>query len=1156
MLVNTHIHTVKDLVNEAAREYNDRDYLRFVENGEIKGISFKQFKEDTDAIAAWTLRQNKKLGKRVKIAMLSPNSSLYTKMLIGIMCGNGVSVPIDPQIEQENLYNCLNKAEVDIIIYDKSIPLDRKTIFNKCKNIQNILHFEDNENRDCSDIIEKYKGSEACAEISEKDCAVIIFTSGTTGEEKGVMLSHANLIDTVFNSYYDDAVQLSILPIHHAFGLKADFLLALGIGSTTCFIEGMDKLGEALQMYQPSSLNMVPMIANALYTKIVMLSQQTRKTLEECRELVFGKNIKQIITGGAHLPSELVDKYHAIGVFIAQGYGMTECSPTISTPIMNRADKAYTAGQLVNGCIARVVDGELQIKSPSVMMGYVNAPELTAQIITEDGWLRTGDVGYADEENFVHITGRKKNLIILSNGENVAPEQIENMLLDHQLIEECLVYGEGNQIVAELYPNDGYAKLNHIDNVPHKLELIVNEVNSGLTSYKKFMKHIVRKNPFIKTGSNKIVRNQRAKSEDIATVESNKLNLPISEMQVKLYDIVSGVLGHNEFGIDTDFFSVGLDSFGCIMTLTELQDRLNFTVELNELISNCTIEKLERLYIKKNTNKTVDYSLRTVYPLTNLQKSMAYVLRGNTTTNIPFLYKIDSSVDLIRLKASIEKLFDIHPILKGIIQPFEDKGLAMFRNDDLKIDIPIYEMSEEEWLEEKDELIKPYMYTPGEPLYHIGIYSVEGDNFLFFDVAHVISDGMTLGILLRNLDRLYKGVEIPKESYSFYEYMLDEQFRAENGLRADSELYFKRLMNGLKLERSILNKKDNGDLTVEKNAAIHGAFKDLSYDRAVKYCNKNGVSKNILFLTAFNYCVSVFNDKDDVITSSVHNGRTDSRWGTLAGALFKVYNYRYTMKKYQKITDMFNESAKQVMETMCSYISNIRADEMFFQYQGDIFTGIKIGDKPVEHIQLQLDSLPFHLMVYENTNQFTYELRYWENRFDEKQLKVFIDVFESVIRGMIRTDSVNNLRSYIPKKYLVADKEVVGVDGLVTILNRYDDIQPIAGWGRLLVNGVDTGKIARVTIDNEIDYLENSGRTIMQETLTGKYFINMEKLERGLEQIDGIEKAEVCFTFGDNNRLVITANIEANDTIDENRVVEYITKDCNIVTHAVKVILN
>ncbi|MEE0061542.1 MAG: condensation domain-containing protein [Acutalibacteraceae bacterium] len=477
------------------------------------------------------------------------------------------------------------------------------------------------------------------------------------------------------------------------------------------------------------------------------------------------------------------------------------------------------------------------------------------------------------------------------------------MLLDHQLVEECLVYGEVNQIVAELYPNDGYARLNHIDDVAHKLEQIVNEVNSGLTSYKKIMKHIVRKNPFIKTGSNKIVRNQRAKSEDIAVVESNKLNMPISEMQVKLHKIISEVLGYNEFGIDTDLFSVGLDSYACIVILTELKDRLDFNVELNELISNCTIEKLERLYIKKNMTQKVDYSLRTIYPLTNLQKSMAYVLRGNTTTNIPFLYKIDSSVDLIRLKASIEKLFDIHPILKGIIQPYEDKGLAMFRNDDLKIDIPVYEMSEEEWLETKEELIKPYMYTPDEPLYHIGIYCVEGDNFLFFDIAHVISDGMTLGILLRNLDRLYRGVEIPKESYSFYEYMLDEQFRAENGLRTDSGLYFKRLMDGLKLDRSILNKKDNGDLTVEKNAAIHGAFKDLSYDRVVKYCHKNGVSKNILFLTAFNYCVSVFNDKDDVITSSVHNGRTDSRWGTLVGALFKVYNYRYTLNKYQTITD-------------------------------------------------------------------------------------------------------------------------------------------------------------------------------------------------------------------------------------------------------------
>uniref|UniRef100_UPI00405681BB AMP-binding protein n=1 Tax=Acetatifactor sp. TaxID=1872090 RepID=UPI00405681BB len=1150
---------IHDLVCRASSIFGDKDYLRYLSNGNVCSVTFNQFKEDTDAIANWTMRQNKKLGRNARIAMLSPNSALYAKVMIGVMCGGGISVPMDPQVTHETLCNCVNRAEVDIIIYDKTIKIDRKDIFNKCKSVKSIFHMQDDENRDCLDIIEQYKSITCEPEINEKDCAVIIFTSGTTGVEKGVMLSHANLIDTTFNADFESQVQLSVLPMHHAFGLKADFLTALGIGSTTCFHDGMDKLGEALHTFEPASLNMVPMIANALYTKIVMLSQQTRKTLEECKELVFGKNIKQIITGGAHLPAELVDKYHAIGVFIAQGYGMSECSPTISTPIMDRYDKAHTGGKLVRGCEYRIVDGEIQVKSPSVMMGYVNAPELTREILTEDGWLRTGDLGHVDEEGFIYITGRKKNLIILSNGENVAPEHIENLLLDHQLVEECLVYGDGNQVVAEIYPNEKYAKLNHIVDILAEVEYIVKDVNSKLVSYKKIMKHIVRKNPFLKTSTNKIIRNQRAAIEDTLSVESDKVSLPISDMQKELHKVIANIIGHTEFGINTDLFTAGLDSLGCIMLLTELAEQLNFNIVLDELMSNATVEKLEKLYIKKNTSKKVDYSVRDVYPLTNVQKFMAYVMRGNTTSNIPFLYKLDDSVDLNQLKNAVEELFEVHTILKGTIEMYQDKGLALFRHDDLKIEIPIYTLSEEEWLEEKDELVKPYMYGKGEPLYHIGIYNVEGDKFLFIDIAHVISDGMSIGVLLRNLDKLYKGQKVKKETYTFYEYTLDEQFRAENGLRADNELYFQRLMDEMRIDRTILNRKGNGDLTIEKNAALHGSFENLNFKRVNEFCHKNGVSKNVLFLTAFNYCVSVFADKDDVISTSIHNGRTDSRWGALAGALFTTYNFRYKLNKHQSIVEMLEVSAKQVMETMCCHVNNLHADEMFIQYQGDLFSDLEIGGQPAEHIPLQLDSLPFHLMIHETKSAFVYELRYWENRFKENQLKVFMNVLEAILRGIIRTDNVNNLRSYIPKKYLVQDRTVKldGNDAVVSIENRYGDIQPVGGWGKLLVNGEYTGRIARLNADDIIDYLEDSGRTVMQETLTGRNFIDLSKVEQDIkEKVASDCEVNAYITYGENNKLILEANVKAEAVSNVEELKEILAKYCKQSLQPFKLLIN
>ena len=1146
MLNRENVKNIRDLVYEAAKNHGNKDYLRYLKNGEINGITFQEFKDAADAISAWTMEQNKKLGRAVKVAMLSPNNPVYTKVLLGVMCGGGISIPMDPKITHETLCNCINRAQADIIIYDKTIQLNKDDILEKCKTIKDIFYMQDEGNEDCLKILEQYKGSACDLEINEKECAVVIFTSGTTGVEKGVMLSHANLIDNIFTREFEPKVKLSILPVHHIFGLKADFLLPLNISSTTCFFDGMEKLGEAIQIYQPSSLNMVPMIANGLYSKLVILSQKTGKTLKECKELVYGKNLEQLVTGGAHLPAELVEKYQEIGIYITQGYGISESSPTIAEAVMDRPDKAHAAGKLVKNCEYRIVDGELQVKSPSVMMGYINAPELTREILTEDGWLCTGDLGYVDEERFLYITGRKKNLIILSNGENVAPEQIENLLLDHQLIEECLVYGEGNQVVAELYPNEKYCNLHHITDIPGEIEKIIYDVNSKVTSYKKIMKHMIRKVPFLKTGTNKIIRNQKAKAEDILVAESDKVTMPTNEIQKMMHQIFSEIIGNKNFGIDTDLFSAGMDSLGCIMTLTALSDKLNFHIELDEFMSNSTIQKLEMLYEKKTNENKVDYSVRPIYPLINIQKYMAYVLRNNTTSNVPFLYKMDPDIDVDKLKKAVEQLFEIHPILKGSISMYEDKGLAMYRDDKKEINIPIYELTKQEWSETKAQLVRPFAYGKDDPLYRIGIYKVEEERYLFVDVAHAISDGMTLSIMLRNIGRLYQGEEVKKENYTYYEYMVDDEYRQESGLRRNTELYYQKLLKELKVERSILNKVRNGELDKKENAAIHDMFKSVNLEELEQFCHKNGISKNIIFLTAFNYCISIFSDKEDTISASIHNGRTDSRWGNIAGAIFMTYHFRCRLDNNESIKELLEKSAKQVMETMCCQVHALRADEMFIQYQGDLFKDIKLGGKIAEHVPIQLDSLPFHLMVYEMSHGYTYELRYWPNRYQENQLRVFMDVMEAVVNGIIRLDKVSELRSCISKNYFVEDKKVVIADkknAMVTIKNRHNEVQPIEGWGTLFINGVNTGRIARLTIDGVLDYLEDSGRTIAREAVTGRYYVDLNKVEQDVKELipeDG--KVTAYIQYGDKNLFVLVAHIETKEELENKEEIKKVVE--------------
>lgn len=1129
------VRTILQLVTEAGKDYENHVYLRTLRNDVIHDTTYGQFAIECNAIAAWTAEQSRKLGHAVRVAMISSNSAMYVRMMLGVMSGGGVTVFLDPKAIEDVICSCLNKAEADLLLWEPKLGLDIDTICARCKTLTGTMLMEEGTYPEtCGGIVSAYAGQKPDNCVDEKDCAAIIFTSGTTGEEKGVMLSHLNLLNALFGSSHRKfTTKVSVLPMHHAYCLNADILMGLSNCTTLCINGDMTQLTDNLLRFNPHSINVVPMVAQGLYNKMFMLAEKEGKTITEIKDRVLGNRMDRIITAGAHLPAELVDKYDEIGIFLAQGYGMTENGPSISAPDMSRPDKARTAGRVVLRCKTRVVDGELQVSSPSVMMGYVNAPELTAQMITEDGWLRTGDIGYEDEDGFLHITGRKKNLIILANGENVAPEQIENLLLDHQLVEECLVYDDGNSIVAEIYPNTKYMALHGITDTLGSVAEVVQKVNSTLPSYKKIAKHLVRTVPFRKTGSNKIVRSQRASKDMLLSKEAQNTRMPENELQQKLFDCIAEGLGHRDFGIDTDIFDAGMDSLGCIMTLTVFLDEMNFSVELDEMMTHTTVEKLEALYTEKKNAEKIDLSPMPVYPLIDVQTFFAYVMKGNTTSNIPFLFKLHESVDLSKMQEAILKLFDIHPILRNVIQPTPEGYYVSLRDDNRPVNIPIHTMTQAEWEECKDSLIYPYMYTEGEPLYHIGLYEVEGDKYLFFDIAHVISDGVTLSILLDNLNSLYIGKEIEKETYSFYEYVREERFNFETGRHTPNVQYWMNLLGDMRLDRTILNRLGKQELSKGDNASIRGIFTHITKEKMEKIAQKYNVSDNIVFLTAFNQCISIFSDRDDTLSTSIHNGRTDSRWARLVGCLFVTYNYRHTFSDDEKLSEMFRSSARQVMESMCSHIHTLHADEMFIQYQGDLFSHGELGGAPAQMVPMRLDSLPFHLMVHATNGGYFYELRYWENRFEQQQLSIFMEAMDAILGAMAEEETIGSLRNHLPAHLFPADAQK-------KILDRRGRIQPIGGWGELYVDGHPVGKTARILPDGTVDYLEASGRTVMNEGLLGRLYPDQVKVEEILRAYPGVTNADAYISLGEKNYFFLTINVKTDGTVTKDALLAHI----------------
>lgn len=1188
MITRENTKTIYDLVCSAGDSHGDHVFLRYEDNDVIYEVTYRQFVADCMAVAAWAQEKSRELGHPVRVGLLGGSGHHYLAVMLGVMASGSVIIPMDVQMDADTFCDCVSRSDEDVLFYDWDFRTLAEEAGSRCPALEECISLQHGRHVACSDnILKNYAGRPVENLAKPEECAMILFTSGTTGRGKGVMLSHGNLIDNVFcttdTEHPENEIYLNVLPMHHVFCINGDVLIVIRYGSTLCLNRDMTKLAAHILLFEPTVMRMVPMMAKGLYNRIAIMSrQQPGKSLFQIKEEVLGKRLHKVVSGGGYLAPELAANYSRLGISIAQGYGMSECSPKISSPDWNRPDKVASVGKLVEGCQVRIVDEEIQVKSPSVMMGYYKEPDKTAEAITEDGWLCTGDIGYLDEEGFLYLTGRKKNLIILSNGENVAPEQLENLFEDERLIEDILVFGEDDAICAEVYPNFKYAEAANISDIEGTVQEIIKKHNQKLPSYKRIMQCRIREVPFAKTSSKKIIRNQYFTKKKEEKEQEAQVRRPENELQEKLYTCVSNVLGHSRFGIDTELYEAGLDSMGSVLLLTDLYNDLKISITLDELMGHASILKLEAVAKEKEGQGRTDYSWRPKYPLTGVQMFFAYVMRGNTTANLPFFYRLDPRVDLRLLKRSVEQVFELHPELKDVIQFDQETGAYMnFRDDWKEVNIPIHHLTDAQWEEEKNGLLRPYTYGPGEPLYHIALYQTETEKYFFMDVAHIMGDGMTMNVLFEDINALYAGKAAVPSEYTYYEYILDEKKRDEEGGREENIRYFTEQMKDLKIRRSILTKKEHRGLDFGINAALRNRFEKINRKKLTAFCHENGVSENVVFLTAYNYCISLFSNEKDTVSTSIHSGRTDSRWNRLAGPLFRTYYFRYTENKEETVAEMLKRSGRQIMETMRCYMSNLHADEMFFQYQGDILNINTIGGYPAERQRIQLDSLPFHLQVFSDDKGYYYELRYWENRFDRQQLQVFMTAVECVAEAMMDEHFARRLKRYLPeelfpKHYFVEAGTInweagsrlitdVSAETMVKayVLDENCRKKPFGGWGTLYImdhkpaDCVDqitnpygpgvlyqTSCTARILPDGSIHMLEQGGRIIMTESLTGRHFLDLYRLEDTACQYPGVEWAEAYVAYGAGNTMVLTLDVYGKNQLDTENLQKYLTERC------------
>lgn len=522
----------KDMINNVAQQWGYETAFKYNRDGKKYEITFSAFKKDVEALGSYLMNKGY-FGK--KVALVGENSYEWIVTYFAVANSGNIILPIDKELKANEISVLLNRSETDLFVYSKAKQKTADEIIDIGDYTGKAICFTEFDDicREGRNLIADGFKDYIDYEIDPEALCAIIYTSGTTGDPKGVMLSQKNLIMDAYLSISCMKIPrdtVVILPINHTFGFMASILCQIWMGYCVFINSSLKMVVKDIQEAKPGHISMVPLFLENIYKNIwktaekqgkakalknaVKVSNALRKVGIDMRKKLFksvidglGGNLEMIISGGAPISDEYMKGFDDFGITVINGFGITECSPIVA---LNRVEavKYGTVGNPIPEVQVKIVDpnengeGEIWVKGDIVMMGYYNNEEATAEVI-KDGWFNTGDMGKIIDGNFIVITGRKKNLIILANGKNVYPEELEYLISKIDNVTEVLVYEENEQITAEIYSD---AEENR-EAVRESIKEGVKALNETLASYKQIRKIKFRSAEFEKTTTKKIKRN-------------------------------------------------------------------------------------------------------------------------------------------------------------------------------------------------------------------------------------------------------------------------------------------------------------------------------------------------------------------------------------------------------------------------------------------------------------------------------------------------------------------------------------------------------------------------------------------------------------------------------------------------------------------------
>lgn len=547
---------IKELLNNAVNLYGEKDAFIIKEktDTEIKYThkTFNEFQSDINGLGTKLIQMGL---KNKNVAIIGPNSYEWCVSYLSVLNGVGTVIPLDKSLPEEEIESLLQRSNANAIIYDdkytESIDKIKK---NKSTNIEFYINMDGNKTDTLSVLKLINDGKKLQLEgdtsyvnsnIESDEIRIVLFTSGTTSISKAVMLTHRNIAENIYGlqkivKINSTDVSLAFLPLHHTFG-STGFLFFMCCGATTVFCDGIRYIQQNLKEYKVTIFVCVPLLLEAMYKKIMVETEKQGKvkTIKfgkklsrvllkfgiDIRRKLFkqildklGGNLRLVVSGAAAIDREVAKSFNDFGIRTIQGYGLTETAPVLCAENDKYIRYGSVGFPLVN-VEMKVVNknekgiGELIARGPNVSKGYYQNEEATKEVF-KDGWFYTGDLGYIDNDGYVFITGRKKNVIVLKNGKNIYPEEQEILISNLPYVLENMVFGYPKKddliVSTKIVYNKDYIKeiYGEMDEEEIK-ELIwkeIKKINSGMSNYKHIKKLIITDEPMIKTTTQKIKR--------------------------------------------------------------------------------------------------------------------------------------------------------------------------------------------------------------------------------------------------------------------------------------------------------------------------------------------------------------------------------------------------------------------------------------------------------------------------------------------------------------------------------------------------------------------------------------------------------------------------------------------------------------------------